>query len=122
MTIRIPLLLRAFLVLLVIVGIGGYAYAKSADLLSGPQVTVKHPRDGATITDERIVVRGSAQNISFLHLNGRQIYTDTDGTFREQLLLYPGYNIITVTARDRFDRTETRRIEVVYTSSANATS
>lgn len=106
--------LRALIILLIFFGIAGYAYTKSADLLSGPQIAVATPANGSTSDQERIIIRGTAQNISFLYLNDRQIYTDTDGTFREQLLLYPGYNIITIMARDRFERTTTKRIEVVY--------
>jgi hypothetical protein len=59
-------------------------------------------------------VVGEAKNVSYLSLNGRQIFTDESGTFSEKLLLPYGYTIMTLKARDRFGRSRTYTLELVY--------
>ncbi|PSO46395.1 MAG: hypothetical protein BRC24_02205 [Parcubacteria group bacterium SW_4_46_8] len=96
-------------------GIGVFAYYQSAALIRGPVVVITAPTNGKTFTSAPVTVKGTASHISYLSLNGRQIFTDTDGVFAERLLLAPGYNIITITAEDKFDRTRTKTLELVYT-------
>lgn len=91
-----------------------YTYFQAKDFINGPVVLVSSPQNGATVGDSFIEIVGSAQNISHLTLNGRQIFTDEKGHFQEQLLLLRGYNIITIEAKDRFDRTTEETLELVY--------
>lgn len=97
-----------------IAGIGIYAYQQSAAFIRGPVVTIEGPQDGETFRKQRITVQGSAEHIAYMRLNGRQIYTNQQGVFREALLLAPGYNIITITAEDKFGRTNTQKRALVY--------
>jgi hypothetical protein len=50
-------------------------------------------------------------------LNDRQIFVDKDGTFNEELLLSPGYNVWTIQAKDKFGRIVTKKIELVFIKS-----
>jgi hypothetical protein len=68
-----------------------------------------------TIQVERVVMlQGSAENIAFLSLNGRQIYTDKKGYFQETLVLENGYTVATVQAQDRYGRSSSYTKEFVY--------
>ena len=117
---RTPKLIAGIIVgALVIAGLGVYTYLQSREYLRGPVIAVEEPKNGALSTTSLITVRGNARNISFLTLNGRQIFTDEQGRFREALLLQNGYNIMTIEAKDRFGHRMEKRLELVYKSLEN---
>ena len=91
----------------------GYAYLKTKDYIAGPQVTILSPSNGAALSDLIVEVVGTAKNISSISLDDRNIFVDEQGTFKEKLLLYPGYNIITVKAEDRYKRSVEKKLELI---------
>ena len=91
-----------------------YAYHQSREYLRGPRLTIETPADGAAFTSPLIMLSGTAENVAFFTLNGRQIFTDESGRFGEQLLLQEGYTIITLEAKDRFGHRAEKRLELVY--------
>ena len=94
-----------------------YAYYQSREYLRGPLLTIVTPTDGAVFSSPLITLSGTAENVAFFTLNGRQIFTDESGRFSEQLLLQEGYTIITLEAKDRFGHRAEKRLELVYTPS-----
>lgn len=104
---------RYALVLVVVLIIGGYAISRSWNLLSGPKLLINTPTEGQAIRDSFITVSGEAERIASLHLNGRQIFTTTEGHFNESLLLLPGYNIIVIEAEDKFGRELIKKITLI---------
>lgn len=106
--------IKVFVAIVFIASLAYYTYFQAKDFLNGPVVEVFFPTDGLLVNESFIEIEGSAQNISHLTLNGRQIFTDNTGEFKEQLLLAHGYNIITIEAKDRFDRTTQETLELVY--------
>jgi hypothetical protein len=98
-----------------ILAIVGYTGYQIKDWRTGPTVDITTPQAGThqTPSSPLVTIKGKAERIAYLHLNGRQIYTDPDGTFKESLLLSPGYNIITVSAKDKFNRTTEKRLELI---------
>src|SRR3989344_5145546 len=108
------LIVTAGMVILIIAGLGVYAYLQSRDFLQGPKITIETPSNGAVSTTSLIAVIGKAENAAFLTLNGRQIFTDERGRFRESLLLQEGYTIMTLEGKDRFGHTATQQLTLVY--------
>ena len=90
----------------------GYVYLQSRDIIKGPEIIVTSPENGSDLDRSLVKVEGSAERISRLYLNGKQIFTDDSGYFSESLLLSPGYNILVITATDRFNRTAEEQIEL----------
>lgn len=90
----------------------GYAAFALTPLIRGPQIVVTEPVNGETVTEPFIPLKGTATGIAYLYLNDRQIFTDRAGAFRESLLLHPGYNILVLRAKDRFERTAEIRVEL----------
>lgn len=75
-------------------------------LIIGPQITLT--AEPPTVNNQRLVtLEGTAQNISRLWLNDRQIFTDAQGNFEEALVLENGYTVTTVRAEDRYGRETT---------------
>ena len=94
--------------------IGTYAYFQSREFLRGPQVTIETPVSGSTLTESTVTVTGSAQNVATITLNGSPIFVDSQGQFSQKLLLFEGYNILTVRAEDRFGKKVEKTLELVY--------
>lgn len=102
-------------IILFVFGLIGYSLFNSRIFIAGPQITIQEPQNGALIEEKPLIeVSGLAENIAYLRLNGRQIYTDENSFFEEALLLNPGYNIIQLEAEDKFGRGIKKIIEVVY--------
>jgi len=95
----------------------GYALFQARFLIEGPVVTL-HNLPQVTQTQRTVILEGTAQNIVRITLNGRQIYTDKDGYFKETLVLENGYTIATLQAHDRYGRERSYTQEFVYTSPA----
>jgi hypothetical protein len=94
--------------------IGTYAYFQSREFLRGPQVTIDSPAPGSTLTESAVLLVGSAQNIATITLNGSPIFVDSQGHFSQKLLLFEGYNILTVRAEDRFGKRVEKTLELIY--------
>jgi len=101
-------------VLLVVILVGGYAILKAEDYLRGTKIVIESPKDGITITDQFIEIRGQAKGASLLTLNGAKILTDTEGYFSQRLLLGLGYNTFEIKALDRFNREKVELLQLVY--------
>jgi hypothetical protein len=108
---------------LAVVGTGGllvlitlYVLFQARFLIAGPQITLAPTHPGRT-NQTVITLEGSAANISRLWLNGRQIYTDREGRFREALVLENGYTVATLAAEDRYGRRTELHREFVYVPS-----
>ncbi len=94
--------------------VGWYSYLKSREFLLGPQINIESPADGSTAQEALQVIRGTAQNVAYISLNGAPIFIDSKGVFQEKLLLLPGYNILTVSAQDRFGKKIEKTLELIY--------
>lgn len=97
----------------------GYAIFQFQDLLSGPTITITSPQNGQTLESPLVEISGTARRVAFISLNGRQIFTNPQGEFREQLVLSTGYNIITVSAEDKFNRTTEKQLELLLSTSTD---
>ena len=84
-----------------------YGFLRSTDLLFGVKIKdVKLnalPAESGQVVRESVTrVTGTAKNAVFLSLNGREISVDLEGNFEETIALLPGYNIISIEAKDKF--------------------
>jgi hypothetical protein len=111
---NIASVLKILLVVIVAGVIVTYAYYKTRDFVRGPIVIITSPVNGATVNDSLMEVTGKAERIAYISLDDRPIFTDENGNFREKLLLYPGYNIISIKASDKFNRSIEKTLEIVY--------
>jgi hypothetical protein len=91
----------------------GYVLFQARSFLNGPVITLEGA-DTVVHTERTITLHGTAYNIVKLTLNGREITTDKDGLFSEQLVLEKGYSITTLEAYDRFGRRTTISREYIF--------
>jgi hypothetical protein len=104
----------SLLIVILFIVAGGYIYFQAYNLIHGPKLTVTSPLNGSGVSRSLISIEGFAENISYISMNNRQIFVDEEGAFNEKLLLSHGYNIITITAEDKFKRETKKTLEIVY--------
>ncbi len=109
-----PTYVRVLIGFCIALFIGGYILFNSRIFIAGPKLTVTTPASGASFDLNLIKVTGNTENTTFISINDRPILIDENGAFNETLLLSPGYNIIMVEAKDKFDRTITERLDLFY--------
>lgn len=91
-----------------------YVIWQARFLLTGPVIELRD--EPPQHSNERIVtLTGTTRNITSITLNGRQIFTDPHGEFKEALVLENGYTIATIAATDRYGRTTELRRPFIYT-------
>jgi len=103
----------AFIVLIIFT----YSFFKFKNLIYGPEITLFSPQDGSSLKNELIRVKGRAERITQISLNGRKIFTDEEGNFEEPLLLSSGYNFFELRAKDKFGREISKKLQLVYEKS-----
>jgi hypothetical protein len=96
-----------------------YAVWNARNLIMGPVIEVIEPQVGATIDSKTLIVKGIIKNGSFISLDGRQIFTDKAGIFREEILPRLGVNAIEIRAEDRFGKEKIKRIEFYFEGEAS---
>ncbi len=98
-----------FFVLLVL-----YILFQARFLILGPVITIDSPRDGDHVSSNVIIVKGKAQNISYISMNDRPIYIDSNGNWSEKFIAPEGLSIIKLSAKDRFGRETEKILRIVY--------
>ncbi|MEN9524465.1 MAG: hypothetical protein RL536_534 [Candidatus Parcubacteria bacterium] len=99
--IRILKIGSAVLIILVIIA---YALWRSLAYARGPHINIIEPVDGASISASTTVIRGNVERANNITLNGRTVTIDELGNFSEIIIVFPGINIITLDAKDQFER------------------
>ncbi len=96
--------LRVGAIILALVFLGGYGYFQAYDLISGPLVEIKYPKEGQVVEGDTVIAQGSARNVSRIEFNGHPIVMTPEGDFRVKLPLVGTRTIIQIEAWDRFGR------------------
>lgn len=93
----------------------GYAYYEVRGMLYGPRIALP---SGTTEVSERFVtLKGTADRIATLKMNGKAITVSEDGSFAEPYLLAPGLNRVVFDAEDKYGRDTQEVLQIVYTPS-----
>ncbi len=92
----------------------GYSWSRTRNLLSGPELTIASPSKTSNVDEPLVRIKGEVRRVDHLSLNDSKIFADSAGHFSEELLLYPGYNIIKLEATDRFGRRVSHFLELNY--------
>lgn len=117
--------IAAAAIIIFFLAVVGYAYFEARNILYGPHIDIATPDAPLSVTEQLIHIKGKAENISELTINGNPTSVTEDGAFDEALLLAVGYNKIVLSAKDKFGRSTTKTLQIIYsdiaTSSASTT-
>jgi hypothetical protein len=81
----------------------GYGFLKALPLIRGPRIDVTTL---STNTDGLTVISGTAVHTETLTMNGGTLLIDNNGHFSQNLMLPRGGAILSLTATDRFGRSQ----------------
>ncbi len=99
-----------------------YSIFQTRSLAKGVDLLVSGITDGEIFNGSILTLSGQATHAKHIKINGREILVDQNDNFSEELVLSPGYNIITVEAEDKFDKKTGETYRVFYKEdSAKAT-
>lgn len=105
-------ILRHLVIGAVILAFVSYVLWQSRIFIQGPVITITSAPP-ATTTDAVVEIAGRAENIVWIHLNGRPIVTTPSGEFKERIVLERGYTVLQLEAADRFGRRTTETFSVL---------
>lgn len=113
---RIPtqFILKSLGVLLATGALVGYIFFETEGFRSGIKLTVNKPQNGASLTEPIAFIEGNFTGAQNLSVNGAPVLPDMDGNYSYPVILGSGYNRFDVTATDRFGRSLTKTIELMY--------
>lgn len=89
---------------LLLLGVLGYGFYKALPLILGPKIEIASPTNGDAIEGTTVNIRGTVLRSQQLYVNGIATPFSSSGLFETRIPIYPGNNILTLTAIDRFDR------------------
>lgn len=84
-------------------------------VMQGPEINIDCGECTGMISTENVyTLAGITSNISEIFLGNKKIYVNSQGQFKETVLLYPGQNLISLNAKDRFGKEVKKDISVYY--------
>lgn len=104
--------IKAFILVSAVSLLVVYSFVQARPFLSGPEIFLEHPINGQVFDDFLLKIEGTASGSEIFSINDRVVLTDSRGGFEESLLLAKGYNIIELSAEDRFGKIATKKLEV----------
>lgn len=105
------LLIGGFSLFLLLVLIFGASRAYG--IVQGPSIVLKESSLYSEVDKGFVILEGTVYRSAHFEINGRSVSPEQNGNFAERLLVSPGHTIMTIRARDRFDRT-TEEIIPIY--------
>ena len=97
------LLFGAFSLFIILIII--FTFSRAYGLIQGPSIVLTDASPVSATQDGFVTLEGTVYRSAHFSINGRSVAPEQNGNFRERLLLTPGHTIMTLQARDRFDRT-----------------
>jgi hypothetical protein len=106
-------IIKISLFVLIVLVVAGYATWRSLSYARGPGIKVFQPLSGVSLNTKTVDVVGRAERVSSLTVNGNPISIDETGNFKETIAVFPGVNIITLSATDQFGRKGSEQIQIL---------
>lgn len=105
--------IKTTLLVLLFVFIAGYTVFNTKLIIRGVNLVVLGIENGESYKKGSLDITGNANKARHLLVNGRELNITQEGDFSDTLVLLPGYNIITVSAEDRFGKITKKTFEVI---------
>jgi hypothetical protein len=108
-------ILRIVVASVVIVLIVAYAIWRSLNYARGPAIVILEPENGSSAPGSTMTIKGHADRVNNLIMNGDQVSIDEQGNFVQSIIIFPGTNKITFTASDQFGRSTEKELDILGT-------
>ena len=105
---------NSLLMLLVMVGVGGFLIWRIIVALALPELNVHQPAQGQVTTEPTTLVRGNSTEQAQVFVNDVDVPLNPDGSFTTEVILSPGPNNISIVAINSFGRQARQARTVIY--------
>ncbi|TES97801.1 helix-turn-helix domain-containing protein [Patescibacteria group bacterium] len=96
-----PKTIITLVVVVFVLGLGFYLWYQFSAFASAPELSLSQPEEGANLTTSLVTVVGKTNPGIELFINGQKIALSEDGSFKNQVSLQEGVNIVEVIARNK---------------------
>ncbi|NCF74873.1 MAG: hypothetical protein GWO87_00070 [Xanthomonadaceae bacterium] len=92
-----------------------YLGAEAKNIFNPPQIEIIYPPNNLVIEKQIITIKGRVEKGANVFINNKNVLTNIDGIFTENIILQSGINIIKITANKKYSKTNIifRKILVV---------
>ncbi len=90
-----------------------YAILNTRLISQGIDLSINGIENGKIYEEGTLEITGNAKRAKHVLVNGREINLNQEGTFTDFLVLLPGYNIITISAEDKFGKITKKTFDIV---------
>jgi transcriptional regulator with XRE-family HTH domain len=109
-----PKLLTLAFSLVVLGGLGYYFYHQVNSFNSKPYLYVDSPASDEVVKEKDLLVQGKTEKDALLQINGQDVSVGGDGDFSQKVTLSAGRNHLLIEARNRFNKTDQRAMDIIY--------
>lgn len=106
--------LSTFFILIAVYAFWGSHYLISGVKIKNVNIDDLPAQTGMKIANSVTKITGNAMKAVSLSLNGREISIDDKGDFNETIALLSGYNVINITAKDKFGYNDEENYKIIY--------
>ena len=96
--------IRNIIIFVLLLFFTAYFFYEVQDLLFGFSAEIFYPKEGMFFENSELMVTGKVRNASYIFLNGRRIFTNEKGFFKENFIMAPGVNLIALKAENKYGR------------------
>lgn len=105
--------LKIFLFSLLGIAVLGLVFYNIKDFILGTPFQIATASDGSTLSTPFLPIVGTSKHAKEILINGRPVAVDRNGSFNDEVLLSPGYNIVEVALKDQFGNQKIKTYQVV---------
>ncbi len=107
--------IKIFLLIFGLLSISTFTIFEFRKVISGPKISLNCDKCTDIHSEKYVyVLTGKAKNVSDIFIGDRKIFISKTGEFKENILLYPGNNLIKIKSIDKFGKEEKKDIEIYY--------
>jgi hypothetical protein len=97
-----------------------YVYFRGTLTVRGMSVSISNIKNGMTYSESTFALTGTTARVNMLYINGRQVLLSPDGSFRDVIAPLSGYNVLNVTAGNRWGKTKVLTYRFMYAPGVQA--
>lgn len=101
--------IRHWIFLGLVLAAAGYFFYEASGVIFAPALEIFEPKDGAVINTSRLHIAGRTDPRLKVWISGREAQADERGIFEDSVPVWPGYNQIGISVKDKFGN-ETRKV------------
>jgi len=109
-----PRIISIVLVILIGLGLMAYLWMEVSGFAVAPKLVLSSPTsEEIEIKKSKILLEGQTDNNASITINNESIPVNNEGTFKENIDLQPGYNILNIKARNQGDKITSKTLQIV---------